>query len=133
MLNSSKLNMLSNALDAASLRQKVISDNIANVDTPRYKSKSVSFEEELAQAMGSRSSFVGYRTDSRHLPIGGKKMVEVTPKLHVNQGVMQNNTNNVDVDAEMTKMVKNQIWYNALIDQTNSHFSGLRKAIKGGK
>lgn len=133
MLNTDKLSLLSSALNAAATRQQVISDNIANVDTPNYKSRSVSFEEELRQATEKRSSFVGLRTDPKHLEIGGKKTASDTPRVFVNQGIMQNNTNNVDIDAEMTKMVKNQIWYNALIDQTNSHFNSLRKVISGGK
>lgn len=134
VLNTEKLSLLSSALHAAATRQQVIADNIANVDTPHYKSRSVSFEEELRQAEAKRSSFVGLQTDPKHIQIGGnKKTVGITPKVFVNQGVMQNNTNNVDIDAEMTKMVKNQIWYNALIDQTNGHFNSLRKVISGGK
>ncbi|MEW9667629.1 flagellar basal body rod protein FlgB [Ammoniphilus sp. 3BR4] len=133
MLNSSKLFMISSALDAAAMRQKVIADNIANVDTPNYKSKGVAFEEELRKAMKAKPAFEGFRTDPRHIPFGGAAKSTITPKIFVKPGIMQNHLNNVDVDAEMTDMVKNQVWYNALIDQTNSHFSGLKKAISGGK
>ncbi|RXT15515.1 flagellar basal body rod protein FlgB [Ammoniphilus sp. CFH 90114] len=127
--------MLGSALDAAAMRQKVIADNIANVDTPHYKSKGVSFEEELKKALNSsKPTFEGYRTNPAHVPFGGSSTTSsIIPKIVIKQGIMQNHLNNVDVDAEMTNMVKNQIWYNALIDQTNSHFSGLKKAISGGK
>lgn len=134
MLNSSKLNMISHALDAAAMRQRVIADNIANVDTPRYKSKGVAFEHELKKAMEAKSSFVGFKTDPKHISIGGNsRATSIAPQVFVRPGIIQNHLNNVDVDAEMTNMVKNQIWYNALIDQTNSHFNGLKKAISGGK
>jgi len=133
LLDTYKIRMLTKSLDVAALRQRVISDNIANVDTPHYKAKSVTFEEEFKRSLESQSKFEGYRTDPRHLPIGGKRITEAGPKVVVQAGTMQNNENNVDIDAEMTKMTENQIWYNLLVDQTNSHYQTLRKVITGGK
>ncbi|MGB4476084.1 MAG: flagellar basal body protein, partial [Bacillota bacterium] len=44
------LDVLSKALQAASLRQEAIAQNLANVDTPGYKALGVSFEEQLSRA-----------------------------------------------------------------------------------
>mgnify|MGYP000530431163 CR=1 FL=1 len=56
------VNFLQKALDAASLRQNVLANNIANVNTPGFKRSYVSFEESLQQALkkkGSLSNGVG--------------------------------------------------------------------------
>ncbi|MBO8171024.1 MAG: flagellar basal body rod protein FlgB [Bacillaceae bacterium] len=132
MINSNHLILLEKALDASSMRQRVIADNIANVDTPHYKSKEVSFESHLQQAMQSDSKFKGYRTDPRHIEIGQKSRVAVQPEIVVRKGtVMNNNGNNVDIDYEVTKMAKNALWYQSLIQQTGGYFNRLRSAIEG--
>lgn len=133
MLDTNMIQLLSRSMDAASLRQRIIADNIANVDTPNYKSKGVSFEQELQDALDDSSTFEGTRTDPRHIPIGGKRLLDVNPTIYTNPGVMQNNGNNVDIDTEMTNMAKNQIWYNALVQQTNQYYQTMQKVISGGK
>ena len=51
ILASPKIDILQKAVGAATLRQKVISDNIANVNTPQFKKSEVQFEELLAKEM----------------------------------------------------------------------------------
>ena len=63
-LFSNTFQVLEKSLDYSSTKQKVISQNIANVDTPNYKAKDVaksSFKGAL------QASIEAYRTDSRHL------------------------------------------------------------------
>lgn len=50
LIENNHIKLLSQAMDAYSLRQKMTASNIANIDTPGYKKLSVSFEEELQQA-----------------------------------------------------------------------------------
>src|SRR5690606_11215960 len=111
--------------------QRVIADNIANVDTPQFKSREVSFEAQLREAIQNQrpGSFVGNRTHAKHLPIGFSPSVhEVKAELtSADRTWVQNNRNNVDVEYEMTKMAQNQIWYNALVQQTNGYFSKIRE------
>lgn len=133
MIQSAHLARLERALDASSLRQRVIADNLANVDTPNYKSKQVTFENELKQALsGPSSTFTGYRTDPRHIQIGRKSPDQVQARVVTNHNtLMNNNGNNVDIDYEVTQMSKNNLWYQALVQQTNGHFHKLRLAIEG--
>ncbi|MBE3553901.1 MAG: flagellar basal body rod protein FlgB [Thermicanus sp.] len=129
--------IVENALDAATLRQRVIANNIANVDTPGYKSQRVEFESILKEALqeNNPTSFIGKRTDPRHLSIettGGPEEVRASVSTDPTTWV-ENNGNNVDVEYEMTKMAENQIWYNALVEETNSFFTRLREVIKEGR
>lgn len=50
LIDSTQTNLLSNAMDAYELRQKAIASNVANLDTPGYKRKEVSFEDQLQKA-----------------------------------------------------------------------------------
>jgi flagellar basal-body rod protein FlgB len=125
------ISLLHSALNASSLRQQVISNNIANAETPGYKAKKVVFEDILKQHLTAQSSFVGTRTDARHLSIGNSTGNPLPMIVETTQTIMNNNGNNVDIDQEMTEMGKNALWYNTLSQQVNSEFQRLSIAITG--
>lgn len=130
-VNGSHFRLLEHTLSASSLRQAVIANNIANVDTPRFKRSEVRFEELLQQSMnGLPSKVVGRRTDPRHLYIG-RSSKEVNPQITVDQNsVMNNNLNNVDIDLEMSVMAKNQLRYNTLIQQVSHEIKLTKTALE---
>lgn len=127
--------VLERSLDASSLRQRVLANNIANVDTPNFKRSDVSFEATLQSYLqGDGSSLSGIRTDARHIPIGVSTTGPVPSGVAVEETTtsLQNNNNNVDIDSEMSQLALNQIRYNALTQQMQSYFSVLRTSINGG-
>lgn len=129
ILNKPGMNMLERSLDAAALRQKVIADNVANVDTPYFKRSEVKFEELLQNEMKDQG-FQGYRTDQRHFEIG--RPAKLTPQvIQDNSTMINNNLNNVDIDYEMSLMAKNQLRYNVMVQQVNGELKKLRTAIDG--
>jgi len=121
------------ALDAAQLRQQVISNNIANATTPGFKKSSVKFEEYLKNELNNKG-ISGYRTNSLHIPIGSSRLQDLSPKVVVHQdSAINNNLNNVDIEAEMTNLAKNQILYDALIQNISGKFQKLKTVIGGGR
>jgi flagellar basal-body rod protein FlgB len=126
-----KIGLLHSALNAASLRQQAISQNIANAETPGYKAKQVVFEDILKKQLANQTKFVGKQTDPRHFTIGQSSNVPVAKIVENTETVMQNNQSNVDIDEEMTRMGKNSLWYYTLTEQINSEFQQLSIAIKG--
>ncbi|WP_050614771.1 flagellar basal body rod protein FlgB [Bacillus testis] len=120
---------LENALNYASTKQKVISDNLANADTPNFKAKSVSFKKMLDTEM---DSFSTNKSDARHFDLSndGQSMPGVYVKGNISYN---NNGNSVDADKEMSDMAENQIYYNALIDRMNGKLKSLENVIRGGK
>ena len=123
---------LERALSTASLKQKVIASNISNVDTPNYKSKSVDFQTTLSNALNAQN-LTSYKTDSKHIPFSSENAA-FQPKVNVNRETKyKNNGNNVDMDYEMAQMAKNQLWYNAVTDRVNGHFTSLRTVINEGR
>ncbi len=136
LLQTSTIQVLSSALNASTLRSRVILNNVANIDTPGYKSKEVVFEETLQRAINEKATdFIGKRTHPLHIPIGKDPLSpNVLPSVIENNNTwIQNNGNNVDVEYEMTKLAENTLWYNALVQQTSGHFAKLREVIKEGR
>jgi len=92
-------------------RQKVISSNIANIDTPGYKTKELKFEDHMDK-LGS--SLALKKTHPSHMSI-----VDSTPKgsmstYEVKGLEEQNDGNNVNLDTQMSEMSKNSIMFQAL-------------------
>lgn len=129
-LFSNTITSLGQALNYSSLKQKVISQNIANVDTPNYKAQDVSFKTILQNELGQDIST--YKTDQRHLDFTASPNAQsgIVTKQNVQYN---NNGNSVDVDQEMSDLATNQIYYDALVEQMNGKFSTLQNVIRGGK
>ncbi|MFE4810935.1 flagellar basal body rod protein FlgB [Peribacillus simplex] len=129
-LFSNTFQSLENALNYSNVKQKVISQNIANSDTPNYKAKEVnktqSFKAEL------ESSLESYRTDELHFTFKseGNHASQIVTQKNVRYN---NNGNSVDVDKEMTELAANQIYYNAVADRLSGKFQSLQNVIRGGK
>ncbi|NMC33258.1 MAG: flagellar basal body rod protein FlgB [Veillonellaceae bacterium] len=136
LFNSAPINVLEKALAGSSLRHKVISNNIANVNTPGYKRMEVSFESELAAAVSAdtdASASTGglTRTHPKHLLPTNSAPVSVSMRT-VNDTSLRTDGNNVDIDAEMAAMTKNNIFYNTVAQRIGGYYTNIKSAIKGG-
>lgn len=132
LLNGIGFQKLESALQAANLRQGVLVNNIANVDTPYFKRSNVSFESLLQSEMsGTTKALEGRRTNERHFRIGLSSQIP-QPEVQTDKStVMNNNLNNVDIDSEMTQLAENQLRYNAYIEQVNYQIKMKRTAVEG--
>lgn len=127
--------ILQQALGASALRQKIISNNIANVNTPRFKKSEVAFEDILRNALDGDSDgkLSLTRTDERHLPMT-QGLSGIEPAVHtINTTSTRNDGNNVDIDTEMAGMAENTIYYDALAQQLGKYYTSLKSVISGGK
>uniref|UniRef100_UPI000CF0BEEB flagellar basal body rod protein FlgB n=1 Tax=Helicobacter equorum TaxID=361872 RepID=UPI000CF0BEEB len=97
------------ALDYRSLRQDLISSNIANVDTPLYRPKDISFEQYLAR----ESNKVFKKHVDRELPMlktsplhmDGKRSDLDRADMFIRDGhLARNDGNSVDLDVETSEM-----------------------------
>src|SRR5690606_3491528 len=117
--------LIKKGLDVASLRQRTISSNIANINTPGYKVNKVEFEEYLAEA---KDKLPLQTTNEKH--IGIKELKDIKPEVKKRENTsLNNNGNNVDIDLEMTELAANEIYYSILIQQLNSKLSSLNYVI----
>lgn len=110
-----EINLLSQLLRTAELRHQVISQNIANVNTPGYQARTVRFEERLAaQLLAGRD--LG--------DVQGEPLVERDTGL-----TLRSDGNNVDVDRESGRLHQNALLHQTYSQVLASYYDSLRRAM----
>lgn len=131
LLKKTNLSLINRTMDASMLRAKVISNNIANVNTPGYRRVEVKFEEQLREAL-DKSRLQGTLTDKKHMDIGRKNLGEVNATAyHPYDPTLASGVNNVDIDMEMAKLAETQLTYNYAVRFGQGVFKKLNAAIQG--
>jgi flagellar basal-body rod protein FlgB len=131
-LAGGSIDIFKKILDFRLERQNLISSNIANMNTPNYKSVDISFDEQMKTAMDSSSGNVLKNTHKGHLPAGIKEIEKTKSELIVDTTPSGLDGNNVDLDKEVTKMAENTIMYNTVALLILKKFEGLKYAIDQG-
>ncbi len=113
MQPSSVTDILFQQLNYRGEKQKVISTNIANIDTPDYKTKDLKFQNHLDR-LNSGSQLQLTKTHKSHLALMDNAN-RSSMELYEVQGLEeQNDGNNVNLDTQMSNMSKNSIMFNAI-------------------
>ncbi|HBS60033.1 MAG TPA: flagellar basal body rod protein FlgB [Firmicutes bacterium] len=127
------IGLLEKSLSAASLRQRVMANNIANANTPGFKKSDVVFEDLLSRALNGGPVLQQVRTHERHLSKDAASAAQVQPQIvGSNATAVRNDGNNVDVEAEMANIAQNNLYYNALAQQVSGKLNALKTAINQG-
>lgn len=121
--NSIPIVVLNKNLDGLWARERVISENIANYETPNYKSKYITFEEELLFMLQKNDTTSSEMAND----ISSVDIIENTSDTNT----LREDGNNVDLEAENIEMARTQLNYAYSIQNINEYFSRLRGAIKG--
>jgi flagellar basal-body rod protein FlgB len=108
------INVLHSALSGLSARQRVLSDNVANIETPRFLAGRVDFEDSLRRAIKT----------------GEAGSAEITSRQSLDPGLP--NGNNVNLNKESLSLVDTELRYQLAVQGINSKFSLLRTSIGGG-
>ena len=131
LLSNPQLSVLEQGINASSLRHKVLSNNIANVNTPGFKKSEVVFEDLLQEELETTGLSLT-RTSGNHL--SGRVSQGAKPLINtINSTSFRTDGNNVDIDVEMANLAKNNIYYNALVNQLSKHLNNIKSAINGGR
>lgn len=119
MYNQSDI--LGAALHATSLRNEIITNNIANNDVPGFKAKKVNFEDSLINALERRKQ------------TGVLDMSDVKPSVHyINEGYNYRiDKNNVDIELEMVNLYQNSVKFDALVNCMQSNSKRMSLVITG--
>jgi flagellar basal-body rod protein FlgB len=108
------------ALHGTEMRQTVISNNLANVNTPGFKRSDVSFGPQLAEAL----AFGGSPGE-----VGG-----VQPAVQTDsQSAMRYDGNNVDIDRESTYLAETQLHFSALMAVVTKNLTTMSSIITGAR
>lgn len=107
------LNVAERALDVAAARQKVISQNMANVDTPGYHARDVDFGQELRKLLTSGDS------------LKGNPVSRVVPGL-----IERPDGNTVNIDRESLLLAQTQLKFETSVQVARAEFKRLQMAIQ---
>ena len=122
------VNVLKAAADASWTREEVLTNNIANVDTPNYKRQDVDFTTYLRSALsrtnGGSASLTNRVNNLNYNDIAIKTYTDNSTLSYRLDG------NNVDLSTENVELASEQINYNALIDSMNNEFSRFKTVLK---
>ncbi|MGQ0825055.1 MAG: flagellar basal body rod protein FlgB [Actinomycetota bacterium] len=101
------------SMDGLAARQRVIAENLANVDTPGYLAGRISFEDNLRLALEKHGT-----TDGAELASG--RSLDPT----------RMNGNNVNVDDENVSLIETGLRFQLAAESMNSKFRLLRLSIR---
>ena len=110
MFDSTTIRALTSALDGLSERQRTIANNIANVNTPGYHARRVSFESALAQSVAAHDG-------------------SVTATTSISDDPTRTDGNNVNLDTETLTNVETLLRYQLGTQAVNQQFQSVRSAL----
>ena len=115
--------MLESYLKLSASREQAISANMANIDTPGYRTRDINLESEFNKVL----------TAALHPSQEGGEAVQLSPVFHQVQGLMERpDGNNVSLDHEGLMLAKTQLQYQLAIQLIQNHFHQTLSAINGG-
>ena len=126
IMKAPTIDFMQRGLQAANLRQEVISNNIANVNTPGYKRQDVAFEDSLQEAISNSR----YRSTDEKVANLSKADLRIRSYTDSAGFSYRLDGNNVDIDTENAALARNQLKYNALVDSINQEFSMIKAVMK---
>lgn len=127
ILSGSTVQTLKSALDGLSAQQKVIGQNISNVDTPGYHAQKVDFKAALRRVLNQNGKVVMQTTHKAHLS-STRPLDHFQISLREG-GALRADGNNVDIDVELTQMTETVIQYQALTQLISKKFAGIKQII----
>jgi flagellar basal-body rod protein FlgB len=122
------VNVLNKAADAANTRNTLLSNNIANVDTPNYKRKDIDFESLL------QAELAGEKSLDKAVSRANDDLTTLDPQVYTDNSSLSYRTdgNNVDIATEEAYLAENQIRYQALVDLMSQEFSRYNTVLSSG-
>jgi flagellar basal-body rod protein FlgB len=103
-------NSLEHYMDLVTTRQKLVASNIANADTPGYKTQDIDFQKSFQAVLDG----------------GSAQPTEVTGLTTKNDG------NNVDLDREARLLSENSLRFSIASSLMKGQFATVKEAIKEG-
>lgn len=139
MFTKGAIPVLEKGISFHTQRHRVITSNLANVNTPYYQARDLpvrQFYNFLNRAVDSRRAEGGNPRRFEFRPWGdvstnahGSPRFRTVPSGDVNQ--LRHDGNNVDIDMEMSKLARNTLMHNTLVGLLNNQFQMIGQAISG--
>ena len=121
-------NILDKAADASWMRENVITNNLANIDTPGYKRQDVDFESVLQKALGkTKYSSLDKKVRELNQDLGKLTTTSYTDAANYSYRL---DRNNVDENTENAELASESLRYQLLTTAITNNFSRMQTVLK---
>ena len=121
-------NILDKAADASWMRENVITNNIANIDTPGYKRQDVDFESVLQKALvKTKYSSLDKKVRELNQDLGKLTTTSYTDAANYSYRL---DRNNVDENTENAELASESLRYQLLTTAITNNFSRMQTVLK---
>ena len=126
MLTSNSARLLDKSVGFLWTNQAAILDNIANAETPNYKTKVVTFEESIRSRLEQAAASPGEAEES-------VRDILEDPEVTVFEAQEQTrmDDNGVNTTEQMVELIRNAYQQQYVYQAINKHYAILRMAVKG--
>jgi len=128
LLVSRSSKLLERSMDASNLRQQLLNQNLANVNTPHYKRLDIDFKSLLDDVSKDQLDMV--RTHPMHI---GNTVSEIGPVkvTRETKTLSRYDTNNVDPEFEMAQVAENSLYFQSVSERWKGKMTSLKMVIEG--
>ncbi|HSE59743.1 MAG TPA: flagellar basal body rod protein FlgB [Nitrospiraceae bacterium] len=128
------MRLIERTLDLRAARHQVIVSNIANEETPGYRSKDMRFQDALTSAAQGRPGVSLVATHRRHLGVRGDAIAGAAGRVvETGEGDLPLDANTVNLEIEMAKLSDNAMQYNTAATIMGARLRQLLGAIREGR
>jgi flagellar basal-body rod protein FlgB len=133
MLDDPTLEAMGQYMTRLSKRQQLVASNIANIDTPGFKAKDMSFYATMEELLASQSVPMK-ATRPEHNPLNRLQFAPLEPEVFEVSGLTERvDGNNVDLDKEMLKLGETSFGYSMMTQLLRTKFRTLASSINEGR
>ena len=126
-ITNNSMRMMERSMEFLWTKQTALLDNISNAETPNYRAKLVTIEEDLQRQLEA--------ADHGRNKITKRTMRETIEnaswEVQKLDEITRRDENGVNVTEQMTELVRNAYQMQYVMDSINGYFSNLRSVIRG--
>jgi flagellar basal-body rod protein FlgB len=126
-LSNSKIAYYSKVLDILADRHRILASNIANLNTPGYRTKDIDFQDVLSQVIAAKQEAFGQAATNDIQ----ERLSDINFEVNdINPANADPQANDVDIDKEMVKLSKNTLMYKAYVQVMLMEIKHLNLVVK---
>jgi len=137
IVNRGALPAMEKMLAFTQARHRMLSENVANVDTPGYKTRHLdaqAFQRALREALNGRAETRSAQfriADTDQFRQDGEGRLVVTPTVEPAENILFHDRTNMRIEKQMAMMAENAMMHQAVTELLRARFEVLLKAIRG--
>jgi flagellar basal-body rod protein FlgB len=137
VVNESTIQMLDSMAAFTQARHTVLTENVANVDTPRYATRrldTATFQKELRRAVDAAVRSPEGEFDLRstsQFRVNDRGWLEVSPQTEPAENILFHDRTNVRIEEQMADLAENAMMHQLTSELLRDRYEGLTKAIRG--